>query len=54
LWNGIQSCRRITRDAISYQNTFRSIFPLSSGTEKRRFVISSAVSENVRIRKAKM
>jgi hypothetical protein len=34
-WNGLQSCRRITSDVINigHQNSFLSIFPLSSGTE---------------------
>jgi hypothetical protein len=32
LWNGLQSCHRITPDVI---NAFLSIFPLSSGTEKK-------------------
>jgi len=35
LWNGLQSCRCITPDVINVvKNTFPSIFPLSSGTEK--------------------
>jgi len=47
LWNGLQSCRCITPDVISYQNAFLSLFPLSPVTEKSHWGLDPANRQGI-------
>jgi hypothetical protein len=47
LLNGLQSCRCVTPDVINVIKCLLSIFPLSSGTEKRQWELDPVNRQGV-------